>query len=146
MTESDRLETIEQMIEQKHQTIAEVRQNTQGRQKKITKLTQIIKAGGNELIEKSVPSPEELIELLEAFEVAFEDQQVLMEEQLVQIEKLRQSLKGMIVDADPREVTTIQELAAHLYRIEVAIEDEQTAIEEQLAQIEELKKLLEGGK
>lgn len=146
MTESDRLETIEQMIEQKHQTIAEVRQNTQGRQKKITTLTQIIKAGGNELIEKSVPSPEELIELLEAFEVAFEDQQVLMEEQSAQIEELRQSLKGMIVDADPREVTTIQELAAHLYRIEVAIEDEQTAIEEQLAQIEELKQLLEGGK
>ena len=144
MTESDRLETIEQMIEQKHQTIAEVRQNTQGRQKKITTLTQIIKAGGNELIEKSVPSPEELIELLEAFEVAFEDQQVLMEEQSVQIEELRQSLKRMIVDADPREVTTIQELVARLSRIERAIEDEQTAIEEQLAQIEELKQLIEG--
>lgn len=143
MTESDRLETIEQMIEEKHQTIAEVRQITQRRQKKITKLTHILKAGGNELREKSVPSPEELIEHLEALEVAFEDQQVLMKEQSAQIEELRQLLKRMFVDADPREVTTIQELVARLSRIERAIEDEQTASEEQGAQIEELKEFIE---
>jgi hypothetical protein len=56
---------------------------------------------------------------------------------------LRQSLKEMIGDADPREVTTIQELAARLYKIERAIEDHQTAIEEQLAQIETLKQSIE---
>jgi hypothetical protein len=82
------------MIEKKHKITAEVRQNTQDRHQTGPKLTQIIKAGGNGLREKSFPSPEELIELLNALEVAFEDQQTAIEEQLAQIEELKELIEG----------------------------------------------------
>ena len=142
MTESDRLETIEQMIDEQRKTITEFRQTTEDRHEMITELTQLIESDQSGL-DISLPSPEELSDQIETLEALLKDQQTLRERQLVQIEKLRQSLKGMIGDADPREVTTIQELAARLYRIERAIEDHQTAIEEQLAQIETLKESIE---
>jgi chromosome segregation ATPase len=142
MTESDRLETIEQMIDEQRKTITEFRQTTEDRHEMITELTQLIEADQSGL-DISLPSPEELSDQIETLEALLKDHQALRERQLVQIEKLRQSLKGMIGDADPREVTTIQELAARLYRIERAIEDHQTAIEEQLAQIETLKESIE---
>ena len=142
MTESDRLETIEQMIDEQRKTITEFRQTTEDRHEMITELTQLIEADQSGL-DTSLPSPEELSDQIETLEALLKDHQTLRERQLVQIEKLRQSLKGMIGDADPREVTTIQELAARLYRIERAIEDHQTAIEEQLAQIETLKESIE---
>ncbi|WP_182013495.1 hypothetical protein [Haloquadratum walsbyi] len=142
MTESDRLETIEQMIDEQRKTITEFRQTTEDRHEMITELTQLIEADQSGL-DISLPSPEELSDQIETLEALLKDHQTLRERQLVQIEKLRQSLKGMIGDADPREVTTIQELAARLYRIERAIEDHQTAIEEQLAQIETLKESIE---
>jgi chromosome segregation ATPase len=142
MTESDRLETIEQMIDEQRKTITEFRQTTEDRHEIITELTQLIEADQSGL-DISLPSPEELSDQIETLEAILKDHQTLGERQLAQIEELRQSLKGMIVDADPREVTTIQELAARLYRIERAIEDHQTAIEEQLAQIEKLKQSIE---
>lgn len=142
MTESDRLETIEQMIDEQRKTITEFRQTTEDRHEMITELTQLIEADQSGL-DISLPSPEELSDQIETLEALLKDHQTLRERQLVQIEKLRQSLKGMIGDADPREVTTIQELAARLYRIERAIEDHQTAIGEQLAQIETLKESIE---
>ncbi len=142
MTESDRLETIEQMIDEQRKMITEFRQTTEDRHEIITELTQLIEADQSGL-DISLPSPEELSDQIETLEALLKDHQALRERQLVQIEELRQSLKGMIVDADPREVTTIQELAARLYRIERAIEDHQTAIEEQLAQIETLKQSIE---
>ena len=142
MTESDRLETIEQMIDEQRKMITEFRQTTEDRHEMITELTQLIEAEQSGL-DISLPSPEELSDQIETVEALLKDHQALRERQLVQIEKLRQSLKGMIGDADPREVTTIQELAARLYRIERAIEDHQTSIEEQLAQIETLKETIE---
>jgi chromosome segregation ATPase len=142
MTESDRLETIEQMIDEQRKTITEFRQTTEDRHEMITELTQLIEADQSGL-DISLPSPEELSDQIETLEALLKDHQALRERQLVQIEELRQSLKGMIGDANPREVTTIQELAARLYRIERAIEDHQTAIEEQLAQIETLKESIE---
>ena len=142
MTESDRLETIEQMIDEQRKTITEFRQTTEDRHEMITELTQLIEADQSGL-DISLPSPEELSDQIETLEALLKDHQALRERQLVQIEELRQSLKEMIGDADPREVTTIQELAARLYRIERAIEDHQTAIEEQLAQIETLKESIE---
>jgi chromosome segregation ATPase len=142
MTESDRLETIEQMIDEQRKTITEFRQTTEDRHEMITELTQLIEADQSGL-DISLPSPEELSDQIETVEALLKDHQALRERQLVQIEELRQSLKEMIGDADPREVTTIQELAARLYRIERAIEDHQTAIGEQLAQIETLKQSIE---
>ena len=142
MTESDRLETIEQMIDEQRKMITEFRQTTEDRHEIITELTQLIEADQSGL-DISLPSPEELSDQIETVEALLKDHQALRERQLVQIEELRQSLKEMIGDADPREVTTIQELAARLYRIERAIEDHQTAIEEQLAQIETLKQSIE---
>ena len=142
MTESDRLETIEQMIDEQRKMITEFRQTTEDRHEMITELTQLIEADQSGL-DISLPSPEELSDQIETVEVLLKDHQTLRERQLAQIEELRQSLKEMIGDADPREVTTIQELAARLYKIERAIEDHQTAIEEQLAQIETLKQSIE---
>ena len=142
MTESDRLETIEQMIDEQRKMITEFRQTTEDRHEMITELTQLIEADQSGL-DISLPSPEELSDQIETVEVLLKDHQTLRERQLAQIEELRQSLKEMIGDADPREVTTIQELAARLYRIERAIEDHQTSIEEQLAQIETLKETIE---
>jgi chromosome segregation ATPase len=142
MTESDRLETIEQMIDEQRKMITEFRQTTEDRHEIITELTQLIEADQSGL-DISLPSPEELSDQIETVEVLLKDHQTLRERQLAQIEELRQSLKEMIGDADPREVTTIQELAARLYKIERAIEDHQTAIEEQLAQIETLKQSIE---
>jgi len=142
MTESDRLETIEQMIDEQRKTITEFRQTTEDRHEMITELTQLIEADQSGL-DISLLSPEELSDQIETLEALLTDNQTLRERQLVQIEELRQSLKEMVVDADPRELTTIQELAARLYRIERAIEDHQTATEEQLAQIETLKESIE---
>ena len=142
MTESDRLETIEQMIDEQRKMITEFRQTTEDRHEMITELTQLIEAEQSGL-DISLPSPEELSDQIETVEALLKDHQTLRERQLAQIEELRQSLKEMIGDADPREVTTIQELAARLYRIERAIEDHQTSIEEQLAQIETLKETIE---
>ncbi len=142
MTESDRLETVEQMIDEQRKMITEFRQTTEDRHEMITELTQLIEADQSGL-DISLPSPEELSDQIETVEVLLKDHQTLRERQLAQIEELRQSLKEMIGDADPREVTTIQELAARLYRIERAIEDHQTSIEEQLAQIETLKETIE---
>lgn len=142
MTKSDRLEMIAQIIDDQRKTITEFRQTTEDQHEMITELTQLIEAEQSGL-DTSLPSPEELIDQIEILEAALEDHQTLREKQLAQVEELRQSLKGMIVDADPREVTTIQELAARLYRIERAIEDHQTTIEEQLAQIETLKQSIE---
>jgi hypothetical protein len=142
MTESDRLETIEQMIDEQRKMITEFRQTTEDRHEMITELTQLIEADQSGL-DISLLSPEELSDQIETLEALLTDNQTLRERQLVQIEELRQSLKEMVVDADPRELTTIQELAARLYRIERAIEDHQTATEEQLAQIETLKESIE---
>jgi tRNA A-37 threonylcarbamoyl transferase component Bud32 len=124
------------MIEDQQQAIAELRQATEDQHEMITELAQIIKSDQNALMDISLSSLEKLIDHTERIEVILDNQQMQIEEQSAQIEGLRELLRRMIVDADPRQVTHIGKLAGRLHRVDIAIDDQQVAIEEQSAEIE----------
>lgn len=124
------------MIEDQQQAIAELRQATEDQHEMITELAQIIKSDQNALMDISLSSLEKLIDHTKRIEVILDNQQMQIEEQSAQIEGLRELLRRMIVDADPRQVTHIGKLAGRLHRVDIAIDDQQVAIEEQSAEIE----------